>query len=124
MAAGWVVHLAAIALVITAAGARAAGTDLEFYTGEELMDQCSATPADPDFQPRQARCAGYVMGVSDAVQAAQGAGGAAAVCIPAGTAAPQLVNAVQRFLEAHPDKRRFAAKDLVQEALAASFACR
>jgi hypothetical protein len=124
MRAVLVAQLAAMAVVVCAAGARAAGTDLEFYTGEELFDQCSTTPADPDFQPREARCAGYVMGVSDAIQAAQGAGGAGLVCIPAQTAAPQLVNVVQRFLEAHPDKRRFAARDLVQEALAASFACR
>jgi len=115
--------LAASVLLLPAAASRAAGTDLEFYTGDELIDQCSATPADLDFQPREARCAGYVMGVSDAIQASQGAGGLAVVCIPAQTNATQLITAVQRFLQAHPDKRRFAAKDLVQEALSAAFPC-
>ena len=59
-------------------GRRAARAgDLEFLTGEALYAQCSAKPAAADYLPRQARCAGYVLGVSDALQAARRAQGAA-----------------------------------------------
>lgn len=117
--------LVAISLLMTGWAARAAVSDLEFYTGDDLATQCSATPAEPDFQSRLAQCAGYVMGVSDAVQADQGAGRRApTVCIQAGTRVSLLVMLVQRFLEAHPEKARIAAQDLVVEALSASYPCR
>jgi hypothetical protein len=96
---------------------------LEFYTGAELYAQCSAQPADADYQPRQARCTGYVIGVSDALQAAQGRGQRASVCIRPAATASQLVAAVEQYLEAHPDKRHIAAHDLVDEALSAAFPC-
>ena len=104
--------------------APAPAADLEFYTGDALYAACSAKPADPDYAARAARCAGYVLGVSDAQQAAQGAGGAARVCLPAGAGSPQLVETVSRFLDAHADKRPLAAQDLVLEALAGQFPCK
>ncbi|MBV9996768.1 MAG: hypothetical protein JO127_16305 [Caulobacteraceae bacterium] len=116
--------LAFLSLLSAAASARAAGSDLEFYTGEDLYAQCSANPADADYQPRQARCVGYVIGASDALQAAQGGGRPAMACLQPTNGAPQLVAAVQQYLAAHPEKRRLAAHDLVDEALAAAFPCR
>jgi hypothetical protein len=98
--------------------------DLEFYTGEALYAQCAAKPGEADAALRAARCAGYVLGVSDAQQAAQGAGAAGRVCIPATAGSTLLVEAVTRFLEAHADKRPLAAQDLVLEALSAQFPCR
>jgi len=117
----------ALALMLTLMGAgraRAAGPDLEYYTGDELFAQCSAAPADADYQPRQARCVGYVLGVSDAEQAAQGAGSGLSICITPSTGAQALADVVRRYLEAHPEKRHVAAQDLVREALIASYPCK
>jgi hypothetical protein len=116
--------LAALVSVTGLATAPVAAADLEYFTGEALYAQCSATPTDADFAVRQARCSGYVLGVSDAQQAAQGAGGAGRVCIPPTAGSPQLVEAVVAYLQAHADKRPLAAQDLVLEALSAQFPCK
>ena len=47
----------------------AAAADLEFFTGQSLYAQCSAKAGEADQVARNARCAGYVIGVSDAQQA-------------------------------------------------------
>jgi len=111
-------------LMLAWAAAPAFGADLEFYTGTALFAQCGAGPADADYAVRGARCAGYVLGVSDAQQALQGVGGTQKVCIPSTAGSAQLVDAVTRFLQAHADKRPLAAQDLVIEALSAQFPCR
>jgi len=118
----WAAALAALGLVAPAAGA-AAG-DLEFYTGETLFAQCSARPGEADYAAHALRCAGYVLGVSDAQQAAQGAGGRGRVCLPASASATQVVATVSGYLVAHPEKRPLAAQDLVIEALSAAYPCR
>ena len=102
----------------------AVSADLEFYTGDALYAQCAAKPADPDYAVRHARCASYIIGVSDAQQAGQGAGAAPKVCLPETAGSPQLVTAVEAFLETHADKRPLAAHDLVVEALTAQFPCK
>jgi len=114
---------AAIGLAL-AAFAPAKAADLEFFTGDGLNAQCSAKPGDADFATKQGRCVGYVVGVSDAQQAAQGQGGAQRVCFPAGVTATQMVATVTAFLGAHPDKRLLAAQDLVVEALSAQYPCK
>jgi hypothetical protein len=63
------------------------------------------------------------MGVSDALQAAAGAGGKPVVCLPTTATEPQLIDAVRHFLEIHPEKRQLAAQDLVREALSFAYAC-
>ncbi|MFI4976401.1 MAG: Rap1a/Tai family immunity protein [Caulobacterales bacterium] len=118
---------AALAMaVLTSAAARSATSDLEYYTGDDLYLQCKAAPADADFQTRQARCLAYVIGVSDAEQAAQGAaaGPPATVCLSASVTSPQLIDAVVKFMDGHPEKRRLAAQDLVLEALRGAFPCK
>lgn len=124
MARRLVVLAAALASVSGLVVAPAPAADLEYFTGTSLYAQCSAKPTDADFAVRQARCYGYVLGVSDAQQAAQGAGGAGRVCIPPTAGSPQLVEAVMAFLDAHADKRPLAAQDLVLEALSAQFPCK
>ncbi len=120
-------RFAAVAALAVAAGFAARpvqAADLEFYTGTSLYAQCAAPASDPEYAAKQARCGGYVLGVSDAQQAAQGAGAASKVCITAAAGSPQLVQAVTQFLAAHVEKRPLAAQDLVIEALAAQFPCR
>ncbi len=114
--------------VLAAAGASAAPSDREFYTGEALYQRCSAAPADADFATRKAACRGYVLGVSDALQAGQasapiaGPTRAAAICLP-DIDADQMVEAVSRYLADHPENRRYAAPDLVFMSLKASYPC-
>jgi hypothetical protein len=118
--------LAAVAasglLLLNAAPASA--TDLEYFTGQQLYADCSAKPGDADGSMHSSRCLGYVLGVSDVQQAAQGAGGPQRVCLPATVGAPALVTVVTGFLQAHVDKRPLAAEDLVIEALSAAYPCK
>jgi hypothetical protein len=116
--------LAGLMVALTGMAARGAGSDLEFYTGADLSAQCSAAASDADFQSRQARCQGYVLGVSDVLQAQQGAGSPARVCLQPSNDAPALTDAVRRFLSAHTEKHQLAAQDLVIEALAEAFPCK
>ena len=121
----WAVGLAAAAATVgPLAPAATAASDLEFYTGEALFTQCSARPGDADYATHALRCAGYVLGVSDAQQARQGAGQPGRVCLPGTATANQVVAAVSAYLQAHPEKRPLAAQDLVIEALGAAYPCR
>jgi hypothetical protein len=121
----WAAALTAIGLIAPMApGAKASAGDLEFYTGETLYAQCSARAGEPDYAAHALRCAGYVLGVSDAQQAAQGAGARGRVCLPATASANQVVATVSGYLQAHPEKRPLAAQDLVIEALGAAYPCR
>jgi hypothetical protein len=115
--------LAAVGLGASASSAAAAG-DLEYYTGETLYEQCSARAGEARYVADSLRCAGYVLGVSDAQQARQGAGAPGRVCLPATASATQVVATVGAYLAAHPEKRPLAAQDLVLEALAATYPCR
>lgn len=120
--------LTAAGAVFAAATATAAPSDREFYTGEALYQRCSAGPADTDFATRKAACRGYVLGVSDALQAGQGAAPlagaarAAAICLP-DIDADQMVEAVSRYLADHPETRRYAAPDLIFMSLKAAYPC-
>ncbi len=111
-------------LGLMAGAAPACGADLEFFTGQTLLAQCAAKPGDADYATKNARCTGYVIGVSDAQQARQGLGSTQRVCFPATVTAAQMSTAVAEFLDAHPDKRPLAAQDLVVEALAAQYPCK
>lgn len=113
---------------LAGASASAAPGDREFYNGEALYQRCSAGPADPDFTARKAACRGYVLGVSDGLQAGQGSAPiagpprAAAICLP-DIDSDQMVETVARYLREHPDSRRYAGPDLVYMALKAAYPC-
>jgi Ssp1 endopeptidase immunity protein Rap1a len=118
------VLVGALAAVGAALPTAVAAGDLEFYTGEALFTQCQARPGDADYASHSLRCAGYVLGVSDAQQARQGAGQPERVCLPGAATANQVVATVNAYLQAHPEKRPLAAQDLVIEALGAAYPCR
>jgi hypothetical protein len=118
----WVAALGMAGLLAGAAPTQAA--DLEFYTGQMLYTQCQARSGEADYNVHAAQCAGYVLGVSDAQQAAQGAGRPLRVCLPGTVTAPQLVATVRDYLTTHADKRPLAAQDLVLNALAVAFPCK
>jgi len=123
---------ARVALAVVAAagamastGAQAAEQDREFFTGDTLYQRCAAAPADLDYAASHAACRAYVLGVSDAMQAAQGAGRGATPAICLGDAdADKVVEQVTAYLSGHPENRRFAAPDVVAAALRATYACR
>ncbi|HZZ34085.1 MAG TPA: Rap1a/Tai family immunity protein [Caulobacteraceae bacterium] len=120
---------AALALALTASSAAAAEYDRQFYTGEALHQRCAAAPADADYAARRAACRGYILGVSDAIQAAQGAaqgsssGARPTVCLGE-VEADRLVEQVAGYLAAHPENRRYAASDVIAVALKATYPCR
>ena len=120
----WAAVLAGTLAVVGAVAPTAVTAgDLEFYTGEALFTQCQARPGDANYASHSLRCAGYVLGVSDAQQARQGAGEPGRVCLPAAATANQVVEKVGAYLVAHPEKRPLAAQDLVIEALGAAYPC-
>ena len=118
----WAAALAIGGTVLAATSAPAG--DLEFFTGKLLYARCSAKAGEPDYAAHALQCTSYVLGVSDAQQAAQGAGATGRVCLPGTATPPALVATVAAFLEAHPDKRPLAAQDLVIEALSAAYPCK
>ena len=114
-------------LAIWCAPAQAARHDREFYNGDQLYRLCAAAREDSDYASRRAACRAYVLGVSDALQAAQGAmapGGpeAPSICLGEAEAEP-LVEAVTRYLTDHPELRRYTAPDLVSAALRDRYRC-
>jgi hypothetical protein len=119
----------ALAAALTTAGATAAvgaPHDREFYTGEALYQRCAAQAADPDYVVRRTACRSYVLGVSDALQAAQGvtpAGGPRPTVCLGDVAADALVERVIAWLVAHAENRRYAAPDLVGAALREAYPC-
>src|SRR6185437_1756660 len=95
----WVVGVAATLGVLgVSAPVASAASDLEFYTGETLSAQCQSRPGDADYQAHALRCAGYVLGVSDAQQARQGAGQPGRVCLPGTATANDIVSKVSNYL--------------------------
>ncbi|HEY3799292.1 MAG TPA: Rap1a/Tai family immunity protein [Caulobacteraceae bacterium] len=122
MARRWLAVLAAPGLIWAATPAWA--SDLEFYTGQTLTAECGVTADAPDYAVHHARCAAYVVGVSDAQQAAQGASRRERVCLPTSADSDRLAATVAAFLTAHPEKQRLAAQDVVTEALAGRYPCK
>src|SRR5260221_11347148 len=86
----WLTVSAALVMAgsLQVAVSAAAENDREFYTGEALYQRCAAAPADPDYTTRHVACRAYVMGVSDALQAAQGVAGAGGTRFHGWSAAP------------------------------------
>jgi hypothetical protein len=106
--------------------AAGAPNDREFLTGDGLYQRCEAPDADADAPVRRAACRGYILGVSDALQASQGLatnGSAPAICL-ADADADAVIGRVSAYLGSHPENRRFAAPDLIGAALREAYPCR
>jgi Rap1a immunity proteins len=73
-----------------------------------------------------ALCIGYIIGISDAMQAAQATGGALfgwQACLPPSATAEQVTEVAVRFLIAHPEAQQSSAGDLIAKALSDAFPC-
>ena len=113
-----------LTVLLAASAASAAPSDREFYSGATLYQRCaSAEPA------MHGACRAYVLGVSDALQAGQGAAPvtgpsrAAAVCLAEDSSPDQLLQRVAAYLENHSEMRALAAADLVYLALKDAYPC-
>jgi hypothetical protein len=80
-----------------------------FETGNDLIEQCSQN---------QAFCLGYVAGVADALSAS------GAICAPKPVTVGQDVAIVMKYLNDHPERRRYSASSLAAVALGEQFACK
>ena len=75
-----------------------------YIMGNRLLETCTSV-----VQRDRALCVGYVVGISDAVQAAQATGGALfgwQACLPPSTTTDQVTEVAVRFLIAHPEARQ------------------
>jgi Rap1a immunity proteins len=80
----------------------------------------------PPPRAHNALCFGYVVGVSDATQAAQATGAALfgwQACLPPSTTAQQVTEAAVHFLIAHPEAQQSSASGLITKALSDAFPC-
>ena len=88
-----------------------------FMDGDRLLAKCNEDPGEG-----LAVCVGYIAGIADVLLEDSVRGRRA--CMSLSVMTEQAVDAVRRWLEAHPDDRRYAANGLVAEALSAAFPCK
>ncbi len=88
-----------------------------FMDGDRLLAKCNEDPGEG-----LAVCVGYVAGIADVLLMDSVRGRRA--CMSLSVMTEQMVDAVRRWLEAHPDDRRYAANGLVAEALSTAFPCK
>ena len=93
-----------------------------FESGNDLFDFCNQSP---NFF--YGMCAGYIVGVADAMMGSQAAGGSMAgwnACFPQNVSNTQVRDIALKFLNAHPEIRHANAAPLVARALSEAFPCR
>jgi hypothetical protein len=86
-------------------------------SGHDLFEQCKAAP-DAFYS---GACAGYIVGVADAMSGNPVAGFNA--CIPSGVPRQQLEDVAVKYMTDHPDFRQYTAASLVASALSEGFPC-
>jgi hypothetical protein len=118
----WIATSVVIALANAPAGRAQDPRTPGYVNGDRLIYRCIS-----DDHADDGLCLGYILGVIDAMQAAQASGGALlfgwrARPSPDATA-QRLRDAVVRFLMAHPQTRLSSASGLVAKALSDAFPC-
>ena len=88
-----------------------------FYTGNMLLEGCQAD----DIGHRNA-CVGYVMAVTDVVDAIGSLHGWRA-CIPHSVTGNQVTDIALAYIEDAPEERHLVAHSLIARALADAFPC-
>jgi hypothetical protein len=93
-----------------------------YVAGEKLTEECTSV-----VQRDGALCFGYILGVSDAMQAAQASGGAVVfgwrACLPPSTMAKAVRDVAVHFLIAHPEVQQSSASGIVAKALSDAYPC-
>jgi Rap1a immunity proteins len=120
-----------VAVILLASLAVAAKVRATALSGSELLEDCRN--ADANFKKLNTSelqaasyCFGYVAGVVDRYEAAEGAGitHKRMACIPDEVNGIELGRTVLHFSQRHPDKVSLQASELVLAALSDSFPCK
>ena len=91
-----------------------------YMDGNKLLDQCGNRSSG-----NYMSCIGYLMGLSDAIDMTQDAGGARKqICIPVGVTTGQLLDIVVDHLKKNPADRHREAAFQVWAAYRSAFPCR
>jgi hypothetical protein len=107
-------------LALTASPCLAQNASGSYLTGNALLERCSAATGSFD----SGVCSGYVTGVVDAIETAQGVFGAKSkVCVPEQATIGQVRDIVKRFLDSHPAVRHMTASSLAWAAIQEAFPC-
>ena len=93
-----------------------------FYSGEALLESCTADRNARDFFEKSYECVGYVAGAVDAFNTTREVNGLKS-CIPASVTLNQLKGATIDYLRANPDKRTQSASNLVFTATRQAWPC-
>ena len=114
------IGLAGIAGAFTGSDAGAAG----FFTGNELLEACSATNGTTAYEYKSGICSGYVLGIADELDLENAQLGRGS-CFSDEVTLGQLRDVVLKYLQEHPEHRDLDAAVLVRSAFASAYpACR
>lgn len=89
-----------------------------YLTGKQLYDQCTA-----EKEASAAICAGYLMGIADALDFARSMA-KRPQCIPKDAGPAQLRDIAVAALKAHPDQQALPAAQVASEIFGGAFACK
>jgi Rap1a immunity proteins len=101
----------------------------QFVSGNELLQWCESKTTGGTVDENisglagLAQCAGYVQGVSDALDQVRRVSGTASRCLPNGTGVRQLVDAVLTYLRANTATLSEPASGLVATAVNVNWQC-
>lgn len=87
--------------------------------GNTLYSRCKKGPENVEF----AYCVGYIVGVIDTMDLAQG-DKSEILCLPPGVKIGQARDVVEKYLTDHPERRHLPSARLVAEAISKAFPCR
>lgn len=93
-----------------------------FFTGQALKDKCRSEESDYDYIYNQAFCLGYILGVSDTFSCERRIldwGWSPPPNVKAG----QLVRAVLKYFDSHPELLDHSAAGVTVRALSDAFPC-
>jgi hypothetical protein len=112
------VHAVTAAAIAVISPANPANAVRSFVDGNWLFDQCDAKT-----DVAQLTCAIYIAGVIDGKADLASDLRRNSDCPPEGVVIRQLREIVDRYLEAHPERRRSPAASLVHDAVGTAFQC-
>jgi len=97
-----------------------AAAQVSYVNGNELLEHCSATPANPQYAYSIGFCRAYVASVADIMGHHKLDWRA---CIPRGVRMSQLSDVVAKHLRDYPADRHLLAAGLAARALSIAFPC-
>ena len=96
-----------------------------YWDGNRLYAECSATPASPTYYASVSYCTGFIVGISDMnTHVAVQRGAAPPFCVPQHVLVKQLRDVVLKYLQDSPGIRGNSAASLTVGALSEAFPCK